>query len=155
MQAPITQKVDAVRQSLLYRAVMNYKKESGERLKSARRDKKLTLPELSNRLGGLLSVSRLSNYEQGIRQLGIKEALALSRILGVNASYLLCVETVEDEMTAQENELLRNFRALPENERGAYARRIEVLALAYREPVPDEKLSPEVRNGVTRSKTVK
>lgn len=132
---------------------MNYKKESGRRLAAARRDKKMTLESVSKALNGFMSASRLSNYEQGIRTLGIKEALALGKILGVNASHLLCIDGEDGEMTQQEAELLRNYRALPENERGAYARRIEVLAMAYKEPVPDEKLSLAVRKGASR-KTV-
>ncbi len=119
---------------------MDFKKESGRRLKAARTDKKLTLGELSRRLGGVLSPARLSNYEQGIRMIGSEEALALAPVLGINPAHLLCVDTGEGEMTAQEQALLRNFRALPENDRAAYSRRIEVLALAYREPVPDERI---------------
>lgn len=136
---------------------MNYKVKAGKRLKKAREDKNLSLQGLSQHLGGLLSASRISNYEQGTRMLGIKEALALAKVLGVNASYLLCVDgsDAEGDMTTQEIELLRNFRALPENERGAYSRRIEVLAMAYREPVPDEKLSPEVRKGALSTKSAK
>ena len=126
---------------------MDYKKESGKRLKRAREAKRLTLDGLSQRLGGVLSKSRLSNYEQGARMIGPQEALAIAPILGVQPAHLLCVDVEEGEMTAQEMELLRNFRALPENDRAAYSRRIEVLALAYREPVPDEKLSAEVRKG--------
>jgi len=54
-------------------------------------------------------------------------------------------------MTQQEQRLLRNFRALPEKDRNDYDRRIEVLALAYVEAVPDERLSPAVRSGPRRS----
>jgi transcriptional regulator with XRE-family HTH domain len=129
---------------------MNYKKEAGRRLKAARNAKNLTLEELSKRLGGVLSPSRLSNYEQGTRMIGVQESLALYNVLGVPPAHLLCVDVEEDEMTTQETELLRNFRALPEKDRNDYARRIEVLALAYREPVPDERLSPEVRRGARR-----
>jgi len=120
---------------------MDYAKECGKRLKAARQAKGLTLVGLSKALRGVLSASRIGNYEQGTRQLGTEEALALAVPLDVEPAYLLCVEA-GDEMTKQENELLRDFRALPENERSAYARRISVLAMAYREPVPDEKLSP-------------
>lgn len=119
---------------------MNYKKESGRRLQAARNAKKLTLTGLSKALGGVLSASRLGNYEQGARQLGIKESLAISKVLGVNAAYLLCVEPSDDEMTEQEHRLLRDFRALPEKDRNEYARRIGSMALVYREPVPDERL---------------
>lgn len=129
---------------------MNYKKEAGRRLKGAREAKGWTLLELSKRTGGLLSSSRLGNYEQGTRMLGIREALALHGVLGVQPAYLLCVDVGDEEMTPQENELLRDFRALPERDRNDYARRIGVLALAYKEAVPDERLSPEVRKGAPR-----
>ena len=129
---------------------MDYKKEAGRRLKTARIDKKLTLQELSKRTGGVLSTSRLGNYEQGTRMLGVEEALALRFPLGVSAAHLLCVDVEEGDMTQQEVELLKNYRALPEKDRNDYSRRIEVLALAYREPVPDERLSPSVRKGMTR-----
>ena len=77
--------------------------------------------------------------------MGPEEALVLAKPLGVSPAYLLCVD-VEGDMTQQEEELLRNFRALPERDRGEYSRRIEVLALAYREPVPDERLSNKWRS---------
>jgi hypothetical protein len=79
--------------------------------------------------------------------IGVKEALALHSVLGVQPSHLLCVDVGDEEMTPQENELLRNFRALPERDRNDYSRRIEVLAMAYKEPVPDERLSEAVRKG--------
>jgi transcriptional regulator with XRE-family HTH domain len=129
---------------------MNYKKEGGRRLRAARKAKNLTLAQLSVKVGGLLSPSRISNYEQGTRKLGPQEALALAPHLGVEPSHLLCVDVEEGDLTSQEQELLRNFRALPEKERNAYARRIEALSLVYREPVPDEKLSPEVRRGAPK-----
>lgn len=126
---------------------MDFKIESGLRLKGARENKHLTLAKLSKLLDGLLSPSRLSNYEQGIRGFTIREAKALGRVLGVDPAYLLCADTEDDEMTPQERDLMRNFRALPEKDRNEYSRRIEVLAMAYREPVPDERLSDIVRRG--------
>lgn len=134
---------------------MNYKKESGKRLRAAREAKGLTLQELSKRLGGLLSPSRLSNYEQGTRMLGVPESLALHTVLGVQPSHLLCVNVGDEDMTPQEIELLRNYRALPERDRNDYSRRIEVLAMAYKEPVPDEKLSMAVRKGPPRRTAAK
>lgn len=118
---------------------MDFRKETGRRLKEARRAKKLTLHGLSKVLRGALSPSRLGNYEQGTRAMGTEEALALAPVLDVEPGFLLCVEG-GGEMTKQELELLRDFRALPEKDRNEYQRRISVLAMAYREPVPDEKL---------------
>lgn len=126
---------------------MNYKKESGRRLKVARNNKGWSLEELSRRMGGMYIASRIGNYEQGTRSYGAKEAIAFATVLGVEAAYLLCVDTPEGEMTQQETELLRNFRALPEKDRNDYSRRIEALAMVYREPVPDERLSETLRKG--------
>lgn len=123
---------------------MNIKKEGGRRLKAARNDKGWSQKDLERQTGGVLSASRIGNYEAGIRQMKSKEALVLAKALGVEPSYLLCVDGEEGgEMTPQETLLLRNFRALPEKDRNAYARRIETLALMYREPVPDERLGVE------------
>lgn len=150
-QALSTQKVERPLASRCLSSIgMNYKKESGRRLKAARNNKGWTLEELSLRTGGLLSTSRLGNYEQGTRMLGVRESLALGPVLGVQPAHLLCVDGDEGDMTAQEIELLRNYRALPERDRNDYSRRIEVLALAYREPVPDERLSKALRKGAPK-----
>ena len=119
---------------------MDYKKAAGRRLQAARQKKGLTLDALSKATKGLLSKSRLGNYEQGIRMIGVEETLALAPVLGVNPAHLLCVDEEDGEMTPQEKDLLRDFRALPENDRADYSRRIGVLAMAYKEPVPDERL---------------
>lgn len=117
---------------------MNYKAETGRRIKQAREAKGWSLDRLSRETDGKLSKSRISNYEQGERMPGPYEANTLAQALGVDAAYLLCLQQV---FTQQAIELMRNFMALPEKDRNDYFRRIEVLALAYREPVPDEKLS--------------
>jgi transcriptional regulator with XRE-family HTH domain len=73
--------------------------------------------------GGALSKSRISNYEQGLRRLGIEEARLLSKVLGtVSAAYLLCLEG--EEPNEQEQELLRCFQET--DDRG----RETILALA-------------------------
>lgn len=122
---------------------MNFKKETGARIRAARKaffkDREMTLDELSKLTSGVLSASRISNYEQGLRLPKPQDALILGKALGVAPSYLLCIDA-EDEMLPEEQDLLRNWRALPENERRAYGRRIQALALVYRDAVPDEKL---------------
>lgn len=124
---------------LAYPVGMNYKEEIGRRIKESRESKGLSLEGLSKATGGRLSKSRISNYEQGIRMPGPAEANILAEALGVDASFLMCLQQV---FTTQAIELMRNWMALPEKDRLQYFRRIQVLALAYREPVPDEKLSP-------------
>lgn len=127
------------------------RKEQGRRLKSARSDLNLTLRGVSEKTRGQISPSRLSNYEQGLRLLKSREAVVLASVLGVNAAWLLCVEG--GEMTQEEIMLLRNWRALPENERRQYARRIEVLALAYREPVADERVAHSISRPKKKQRT--
>lgn len=122
---------------------MNFKKEIGKRIRAEREKKGLSLDDqardMLSKLGNTLSKSRVSNYEQGIRLAGPEELWLFSRYYGVPAAYLGCLEE-EGNMTREEFDLLKNYRILPENERHAYFRRIETLALTYRDPLPDEKL---------------
>ena len=118
---------------------MNFKKEIGKRLAEAREDKGWSLAKLSEETSRVLSASRISNYEQGERLPGPREILILSKALGRDPAYLMCLEG--GEMTEKERELLNSWRALPESERMAYLRRINAVALMYRDPVADEKLT--------------
>lgn len=132
---------------------MDYQAESAKRLRKARKDKDLSLEELSQRTNvPKLSKSRISNYEQGIRMMGPAEAISLGEALDVDPAHLLCVQ---QSVTKQESDLLRNWRALPENDRNEYSRRIEVLALAYREPVPDERMGKGWTSPSKRKKPAK
>lgn len=116
----------------------------GKRIRAARKAKGWTLRELAAQTGEVLSPSRISNYEQGLRLLKAPDATILAKVLGVTAPHLQCLDTKpskgDDEMTPEQDRLLKSWGALPENDRMAYLRRIETLALAYRDPVPDEQL---------------
>jgi len=82
----------------------------GLRLRAVRNAQGLTLQGLSDQTGGRLSKSRISNYEQGIRRLGIEEALTLAEALGtVSATYLLYLDD-EGFLSDEEQELVRWFR---------------------------------------------
>lgn len=96
---------------------------------------KVTYAAFSAMTRGLLSPSRISNYANGIRMPGPKEANIMANALACDAAWLMCLQL---EMNKEELDLLRNFRALPEKDRKSYYRRIEVLSMAYREPTPDE-----------------
>jgi transcriptional regulator with XRE-family HTH domain len=118
---------------------MDYKVEIGRRIAAARIKRNWSQQDLSEATKGVLSKSRIGMYELGLRMPGPFEANTLAAALGVDAAYLMCLSQV---FTQQAIELMRNFMALPEKDRNDYFRRIEVLALAYRQPVPDEKLGP-------------
>ena len=64
-------------------------KQIGARLRKARHDAGLSLGGVSDRTGGLLSKSRISNYEQGLRRIGLEEAELIAGATGVSAAYLL------------------------------------------------------------------
>ena len=139
---------------------MDFPKEIGRRIKAARRSGGMTLHDLSRATNGVLSPSRISNYEQGLRLPGPQEALILAKALTTSAARLMCLDG-EVGMTEDEATVLRNWRALPEKDRNDYARRIEALAMVYREPVSDERIGayanphkypPKARRSPTRSR---
>ncbi len=96
----------------------------GLRLRAARNAQKLPLSALAVRTGGALSRSRISNYEQGLRRMGLEEARILAWALGtVSAMYLLCLDE-NGFLSDQEQELLQCFRRTDERGRNT------ILALA-------------------------
>jgi transcriptional regulator with XRE-family HTH domain len=89
---------------------------AGNRLKSLRIDRGWTQRELSLKTDGKLSSSRIANYEQGTREIGILEAEILGKALYVQPAYVMGVTSLRHPLSPAEEELVRNFRALPENE---------------------------------------
>jgi len=90
----------------------------GQRLRALRHERKLSLQHLSDLTDGTLSKSRISNYEQGIRRLGIEPAQTLATALsGVSAAYLLCLDDGEQPPDNDEWELLQAFRKADERGR--------------------------------------
>jgi transcriptional regulator with XRE-family HTH domain len=95
---------------------MDLTKRIGQRLRAARQEQKLSLSDLSSRTSSL-SKSRISNYEQGIRRMGLEEAHELSVALGtVTPTYLLCLDD-KDPLSSQERELVDFFRQTDERGR--------------------------------------
>ncbi len=120
-----------------------YSREIGRRIREARETKKLSLEGLAKLTGGLLTKSRIGNYEQGTRMPGPAEINAIAAVLDTDAAYLMCLAL---GYTKQELDLVRYFRTLPENYRSQYFSRLQNLSLVYREPLPDEKLTPAFRS---------
>lgn len=80
---------------------MNTKEESGRRIKAARKNKGMRLEDVCSHMPGL-TVSRLSNWEQGRNMIGVEEAKKISPILGVSASHLLTLDEEKSHPRAQE-----------------------------------------------------
>jgi transcriptional regulator with XRE-family HTH domain len=88
---------------------MTLNKQIGQRLKAARQAQEYSLSELASRTK-TLSKSRISNYEQGIRRMGIEEAQELSEALeGVTPAYLLCLDGASP-LSQDEWQLIQRYR---------------------------------------------
>lgn len=95
---------------------MDLTKQIGQRLRAARHEQKLSLADLSSRTNAL-SKSRISNYEQGIRRMGLEEAHELAVALGtVTPTYLLCLDD-KGPLSPQERQLVEYFRQTDERGR--------------------------------------
>ncbi len=106
---------------------MDLTKKIGLRLRGARQAQQLSLSALATRTGAL-SKSRISNYEQGIRRMGLEEATALSAALGnVTPTYLLCLDDA-GLFSQQEQTLLEHFRNSDERGREMIAKVAEFQA---------------------------
>ena len=103
---------------------MTLNKRIGQRLRSARTGQKLSLAELAARTK-TLSKSRISNYEQGIRRMGIEEAQELAEVLeGMTPSYLLCLDDASP-LAPEEWQLVDRFRGTDQRGRDTILRAAE------------------------------
>jgi transcriptional regulator with XRE-family HTH domain len=69
------------------------------RIKAARGIFGWSLATLSAKTGGELSTSRIANYESGIRDLKVPQAVILARVLETTPAYLLGVDSPESAVT--------------------------------------------------------
>lgn len=99
--------------SALYPSRMTLNKKIGQRLRGVRIAQKLSLSDLAARTK-TLSKSRISNYEQGIRRMGLEEAQELAEALeGCTPSYLLCLDDTAP-LTSAELMLIERYRGTDE-----------------------------------------
>ena len=89
----------------------------GQRLRAQRQAVGISLTELCARTSDALSKSRISNYEQGIRRMGVEEARILAKALGtVSPAYLLHLDD-EHPLSPEEQEVLAAYRGLSDEAR--------------------------------------
>ena len=88
----------------------------GNRLREARHDQQLSLSELAERTG-CYSKSRISNYEQGLRRMGLEESMVLAAALGtVSPTWLLCLDD-NPALDHDEAALIARYRATDDDSR--------------------------------------
>jgi transcriptional regulator with XRE-family HTH domain len=99
--------------------VVERNKRMGERLRRARNALDLSLTELSAQTDGVLQKSCISNYEQGIRRMGIEQAELLAQTLGtVSVQYLLCLDD-DGFISPEERDLVERLRRTDDRGRDA------------------------------------
>jgi transcriptional regulator with XRE-family HTH domain len=100
----------------------------GNRLREARHELKMSLSELAERTG-CYSKSRISNYEQGLRRMGLEESIVLATALGtVTPNWLLCLDD-NPMLPAEEAELIAHYRATDDEGRSKLRELAESLSM--------------------------
>lgn len=100
----------------------------GNRLREARHELKMSLSELAERTG-CYSKSRISNYEQGLRRMGLEESMVLASALGtVTPNWLLCLDD-NPMLPAEEAELIARYRAADDEGRSRLRELAESLSI--------------------------
>ena len=84
----------------------------GQRIKEARKNKKLTQKQLGDLLG--VSKSTISSYEKCNREPNVENIRALASLLDVNADYILDVQSDCCVVADAEMTLIQAYRARPE-----------------------------------------
>ena len=108
---------------------MSTKEEIGRRIREARKERKLTQSNVCELVAGL-QVSTLSNWEQGLREMGVDEAKRLAPVLGVSAAYLLTLtdEPASEAISDDERHLLELYRHADERGHDAILGAAETLS---------------------------
>lgn len=115
---------------------MDYKKEIGKRIQAAREEKGWTLDQLEAKTG--LASRRISNYETGYRLPKPQELVTLASAMGKRPAFLACLDDSQLPISPLEEKMVRNWRALPERDRMSFFRKLDQLAMTYRDPVSDQ-----------------
>ncbi|UIS24905.1 transcriptional repressor [Aeromonas phage pAEv1818] len=103
----------------------------GERLKSLREKKNLSQAQLS-KLCGWSTASRVGNYELGVRNVGVDDAVILAKVLGTTPSELLFGDQGDPSnwLTDKQKKVIDLFNQLPEAEQ---ERMIDLFQLRLKE----------------------
>lgn len=134
---------------------MDYKKEIGRRIRELREERGWTLQEMSRKTRDVLSFQRIGAYEKGDRMPGPSEAVVLAHALSCRAAYILAVDDNQLPISKQEEVLIRNWRALPENRRMSHYREIETESLQFRDPVSDQAVDKHIPRAKPRTRSTR
>lgn len=103
------------------------------RIKAARGIFGWSLATLSAKTGGELSTSRIANYESGIRDLKVPQAIILAKAMKTTPAYLLGIEAtghvVAEGLTQTQEELFALMQQLASQDESTLKLGTEVLKL--------------------------
>lgn len=109
-----------------------YLRKFGERVKNFRKQKGLSQEQLANALGYTSSNARsaVSKIERGLYDLSAAKIKQLSRALGVSVSELMGWndETIEEQLTADELEIVQMYRAFNDEGREEAHKRLDEMS---------------------------
>lgn len=95
------------------------------RIRELRKQNKMTLKELGNKLG--LAESTISQYETGKREPDNETLLKLGEIFGVSVGYILLAEPIMPLQTPSERDLPDKIKAALQQEDGKTSEIMEIL----------------------------
>lgn len=101
----------------------------GKRLKDWRKEKKITTREICEKTG--ISTGAISNYENEKREIGVNLIIKLYEIYDIDLEYILT--GVRKSKTENEEEMIKNFKYLPEREQIKIIGILEERAKPYKE----------------------
>jgi len=113
-----------------------------QRLRDARQTLEWTLDESSKRMNGVISASRLGNYEQGTREPPLAQFARLAELYGVAMAWLVGAGALRSALSQEEIALVKDFRVLPERIRVELKRKIHVAAMTEKAPVDPQYAAP-------------
>lgn len=113
----------------------------GERLKKWRLDNNLKMTEIKEKTG--VSTGGLSEYENDKKLIGTKTLLSLYREFGIDINWILTGEVKQQNISEEEEELLKYFEVLPQKEKWKLIGQIQYIAEKTIEEttVTNEKIS--------------
>lgn len=144
---------------------MSIKEKIGARIKEARKEAGLTMQQLADKIIDMeFKVSRISNWESGLRMPGPNEIILVGNALGISPAYLMCL-TDQKMIDASENQYTRLLPCFSDNELQDYlqsgfkefqttgylpidfnfSKNISEKAFAFK--VQDQSMLPELQHG--------
>ena len=117
--------------------VLVSRKEIGQRIRQLRKESGMSQVELAQALG--THQTSLSQIERGIRGVGVKQILRLSRALKVSADKILVADRVGASGPPRNEKLLRRVRrieTLPAEHQDAVVRMIDAFLDSHDHPRP-------------------